>query len=192
MQEEDCKLHLQLVLKHLQTGVVEHRQLSFSEAPSLDVKMIKYAVEMKFNIPVFVQTLTYDKVELRDENSLKGLRLRNGDIIHITHLGTAEVLMVNSTLEYLTYLSNKIRDNLTANMLPPSRVAKILDKCTEGAVRRLTEMQVCEIVNSIIESVDSISKDERGFPLTQYITSGRISRGGTLSRILNTTIVFYG
>ena len=29
----------------------------------------------------------------------------------------------------------------------------------------------------IIESVDSISKDERGFPLTQYITNGRISRG---------------
>ena len=143
MQEEDCKLHLQLVLKHLQTGVVEHRQLSFSEAPSLDVKMIKYAVEMKFNIPVFVQTLTYDKVELKDENSRKGLRLRNGDVIHITHLGTAEVLMVNTALEYLTYLSNRIRDNLTANnMLPPSRVAKILDKSTEGAVRRLTEMQV--------------------------------------------------
>ena len=31
---------------------------------------------------------------------------------------------------------------------------------------------------SIIESVDSISKDERGFSLTQYITNGRISRGG--------------
>ena len=30
----------------------------------------------------------------------------------------------------------------------------------------------------IIESVHSISKDERGFPLTQYITNGRISRGG--------------
>ena len=29
-----------------------------------------------------------------------------------------------------------------------------------------------------VESVDSISKDERGFPLTQYITNGRISRGG--------------
>ena len=28
----------------------------------------------------------------------------------------------------------------------------------------------------IIESVDSISGDERGFPLTQYITNGRISR----------------
>ena len=33
-------------------------------------------------------------------------------------------------------------------------------------------------VNAPIESVDSISKDERGFPLTQYITNGRISRGG--------------
>ena len=34
------------------------------------------------------------------------------------------------------------------------------------------------IIIFIIESVDSISKDERGFPLTQYITNGRISRGG--------------
>ena len=31
-------------------------------------------------------------------------------------------------------------------------------------------------VNAAIESVDSISRDERGFPLTQYITNGRISR----------------
>ena len=28
----------------------------------------------------------------------------------------------------------------------------------------------------IIESVDSISRDERGFPLTQYIRNGRIFR----------------
>ena len=28
----------------------------------------------------------------------------------------------------------------------------------------------------IIESVDSISRDGQGFPLTQYITNGRISR----------------
>ena len=28
----------------------------------------------------------------------------------------------------------------------------------------------------IIESIDYISRDERGFPLTQYITNGRISR----------------
>ena len=38
-------------------------------------------------------------------------------------------------------------------------------------VRRYTN-----ILTIIIESVDSISKDERGFPLTQYITNGRISR----------------
>ena len=37
--------------------------------------------------------------------------------------------------------------------------------------------QITIIIN-IIESVDSISRDERGFPLTQYITNGRISRAG--------------
>ena len=36
------------------------------------------------------------------------------------------------------------------------------------------EDKICGI---IIESVDR-SKDERGLPLTQYITNGRISRGG--------------
>ena len=30
----------------------------------------------------------------------------------------------------------------------------------------------------IIESVDSINRDERGFPLTQYITNWGISRAG--------------
>ena len=33
-------------------------------------------------------------------------------------------------------------------------------------------------LKSSIESVDSISRDERGFPLTQYITNGGISRAG--------------
>ena len=39
-------------------------------------------------------------------------------------------------------------------------------------------LNIKKSVDSIIESVDSISKDERGFPLTQYITNGRTSRGG--------------
>ena len=32
------------------------------------------------------------------------------------------------------------------------------------------------IILHIIESVHSINRDERGFPLTQYITNGGISR----------------
>ena len=37
---------------------------------------------------------------------------------------------------------------------------------------------MCENVQTIIiiESVDSINRDERGFPLTQYITNWGISR----------------
>ena len=33
-----------------------------------------------------------------------------------------------------------------------------------------------ESTDSIIESVDSINRGEQGFPLTQYITNGGISR----------------
>ena len=47
------------------------------------------------------------------------------------------------------------------------------------------------MVFNIIESVDSISRDERDVPLTQYITTAGIIALGTLSRILNTTDVFY-
>ena len=47
---------------------------------------------------------------------------------------------------------------------------------------------ICALAcNLIIESVDSISRDERDSPLTQYITNAGISRARyTLSRILNT------
>ena len=42
----------------------------------------------------------------------------------------------------------------------------------------LRQWKTSLILTYIIESVDSISKDERGFPLTQFITNGRISRDG--------------
>ena len=44
----------------------------------------------------------------------------------------------------------------------------------------------------IVESVDSINRGERGFPLTQYITNGGISRARYTITILNTTIVSCG
>ena len=46
--------------------------------------------------------------------------------------------------------------------------------------------------HDIIESVDSIYRDERGFLLTQYITNGEITRVRKTISILNNTIVFYG
>ena len=46
-----------------------------------------------------------------------------------------------------------------------------------------------EEVRIIIESVDSISRDERDSPLTQYITNAGISRAGYTITHFN---VFYG
>ena len=40
----------------------------------------------------------------------------------------------------------------------------------------MAHMQLYFVCACIIESVDSINRDERGFPLTQYITNWGISR----------------
>ena len=47
-----------------------------------------------------------------------------------------------------------------------------------GICRINGNLKLSDDLLDIIESVDSVSKDERGFPLTQYIANGRISRGG--------------
>ena len=58
----------------------------------------------------------------------------------------------------------------------PSRdIRPFVMYCVNGKPR---SSLLIESTDSMIESVDSISKDERGFPLTQYITNGRISRDG--------------
>ena len=48
---------------------------------------------------------------------------------------------------------------------------------TQRTFEIVQNLRSCEHGN-IIESVDSISRDERGIPFTQYITNGRISRAG--------------
>ena len=45
-----------------------------------------------------------------------------------------------------------------------------------GAMKVGREMDRFNCAGNIIQSVDSISRDERGFPLMQYITNGGISR----------------
>ena len=51
--------------------------------------------------------------------------------------------------------------------------------CVNGKPRSSLLIESTDsVIIIIIESVDSISKDERGFPLTQYITNVRISRAG--------------
>ena len=58
-------------------------------------------------------------------------------------------------------------------------MTKIFPHCTISVgLAPLADYYIIIYIIIIIESVDSISKDERGFPLTQYITNGRISRGG--------------
>ena len=63
------------------------------------------------------------------------------------------------------------------------------------SVLRLIKSLILECLYAyvyIIGSVDSINRDERGFPLTQYITNGGISRARYAIMHFNTTIMFRG
>ena len=51
--------------------------------------------------------------------------------------------------------------------------------------------EALKLIRVIIESVDSINRDERGLPLTQYITNGGISSAWNNFTHLNNAIVFY-
>ena len=63
-------------------------------------------------------------------------------------------------------------------MYPPRDIRPFVMYCVNGKPRSSLLIESTDSIESVIESVDSISRDERGFPLTQYITNGRISRAG--------------
>ena len=70
-------------------------------------------------------------------------------------------------------------------------------ECTNNNINNYKQSEPFGEVNgitvsvNIIELVDSISRDERDSPLTQYITNAGISRVRYTITHLNTTIVFY-
>ena len=66
-------------------------------------------------------------------------------------------------------------------------------KCYKINVSSVSKYQPTAIfLYIIIESVDSISRDEADAPMTQYITNAGITRAGYIITHFNTTIVFYG
>ena len=79
--------------------------------------------------------------------------------------------------------------------VPSARYSPICNVLRQWKTSLLPISRVYRLYDSITESVDSISRDERSFPLTQYITNGRISRAGYIyyhAFKIYTTIVFYG
>ena len=70
-------------------------------------------------------------------------------------------LRVQDSRETAPYIYGSNQQNSTQALEPLQRQSCIID-----------------IILAIIKIDSMISKDERGFPLTQYITNGRISRGG--------------
>ncbi len=58
---------------------------TISLSPPVTITRIKEEVEENFNIPVCVQSLSYDSCPLNDDASLEATRIRSGDTLNITY-----------------------------------------------------------------------------------------------------------
>ncbi len=84
-QHED-KIVFKLELSSTHTKDKESQSISFTEGnPPVTIATIKEKVEQNFNIPVCVQSLSYDSCPLNDDASLEAMRIRSGDTLHITY-----------------------------------------------------------------------------------------------------------
>ena len=87
-----------------------------------------------------------------------------GDVIHSFYWKSA----VHTTVVF------KMRDSVPSPRY--SAICNVLHQWKTSLIPTYRVYRLYDIRIRIIESVDSISRDERGFSLTQYITNGRISR----------------
>ncbi len=85
-QKREDKVVFKVELFSTHTKDKESEAISFPEAnPPITIATIKEKVEQNFNIPVCVQSLTYDSCPLNDDASLEAMRIRSGDTLHITY-----------------------------------------------------------------------------------------------------------
>ncbi len=87
MDDQQTKLGDRAVFKvelfSSHTKDTESQTISLS--PLVTITRIKEEVEENFNIPVCVQSLSYDSCPLNDDASLEAMRIRSGDTLHITY-----------------------------------------------------------------------------------------------------------
>ena len=91
-KQEDDGSWFEVELHCSSTGLTEKKTISLPALPhyTYDVKDIKMEVEKEHNIPVCVQTLSYDSQVLTDKTKLDLLRARSGDTFHIAFLSEGD------------------------------------------------------------------------------------------------------
>ena len=76
------------------------------------VLQIKQHLEDEYNVPVCMQTVRYGSVVLNEDTSIKSLRLRAGDELHMSYYATAECKKLLSVLRWLEATLSNVRGNV--------------------------------------------------------------------------------
>ena len=92
------------------TGLTSKKTIKFPSLPHCaNVRDIKALVEKEHNIPVCVQTLSYDSQVLTDKTKLDLLRARSGDTFHIAFLSEGDCEEIVEILSWFGILLGKFR-----------------------------------------------------------------------------------
>lgn len=79
----------------------QHKKIHFpEESPPTTVAQIRKKVEEDFNIPVCVQSLTYEGYPLSDDTNLELYRIRSGDTFSITYLAEGDCKDIDTIVKW--------------------------------------------------------------------------------------------
>ena len=96
--------------------------------PVTSVLQIKQYLEDKHNVPVCMQTLRHRSVVLNEDTSIRSLRLRAGDELHVSYYAAAECEEVRSVIKRLESLDKfcEFEENDTIPQYMDDRVLEFL------------------------------------------------------------------
>ena len=78
--------------------------------PVTSVLQIKQYLEDKHNVPVCMQTLRHRSVVLNEDTSIRSLRLRAGDELHVSYYAAAECEEVRSVIKWVQAILRFLTD----------------------------------------------------------------------------------
>ena len=124
--------------------------------PVTSVLQIKQYLEDKHNVPVCMQTLRHRSVVLNEDTSIRSLRLRAGDELHVSYYAAAECEALLSVIKWLETTLSIVRDKKDPDDYPlhplddlsnmfqpwrtPAKLANVEYFIAKGGLRCLMEL----------------------------------------------------
>ena len=97
-----------LILVSTATNEKEQRKITFTRFPRTGI-VLKREIENRYNIPICVQSLSFNSDLLHNKTRLKSLRIRTGDKLTLQYIGKAEIEYFSKTIATLRRIVTSLK-----------------------------------------------------------------------------------